>query len=149
MSKWNDRAVWDGLIDGTACPICTRGKPLDIIAELRSGWLTMPESAPLVGYACFVLRKHVIEVHDLPEEDAIAFTFDLRQISLAVTTATGAVKMNYEIHGNTLPHLHVHFFPRHIGDAFEGGPIDPTRVVQPVYAPGQYITMRDKIVAEL
>ena len=33
-----------------------------------------------------------------------------------------SVKMNYEVHGNTIPHLHMHFFPRYPGDPFEGAP---------------------------
>lgn len=37
------------------------------------------------------------------------------------------VKMNNEIHGNTLPHLHVHLFPRMRDDPFIGGPIDPRK----------------------
>ena len=32
--------------------------------------------------------------------------------------------MNYEIHGNTLPHLHIHLYPRQVDDAFVGRPID-------------------------
>jgi diadenosine tetraphosphate (Ap4A) HIT family hydrolase len=35
--------------------------------------------------------------------------------------------MNYEIHGNTLPHLYLHLFPRHSDDPFVGGPVDPRR----------------------
>jgi hypothetical protein len=31
-------------------------------------------------------------------------------VSKALAAATGAVKLNYEIHGNSLPHLHMHFF---------------------------------------
>jgi diadenosine tetraphosphate (Ap4A) HIT family hydrolase len=34
------------------------------------------------------------------------------------------VKLNYEIHGNSLPHLHAHVFPRFPSDRFVGGPID-------------------------
>ena len=47
-----------------------------------------------------------------------------------------AVKLNYDIHGNTIPHLHLHLFPRHAGDPFENQPINP-RVVEPVYGPGE------------
>ena len=32
-------------------------------------------------------------------------------------------RMNYEIHGNSLPHLHLHLYPRFAGDPFEGRPI--------------------------
>jgi diadenosine tetraphosphate (Ap4A) HIT family hydrolase len=35
--------------------------------------------------------------------------------------------MNYEIHGNTLPHVHLHL-PRQRDDPYVGGPIDPRRV---------------------
>lgn len=30
--------------------------------------------------------------------------------------------MNYEIHGNTIPHLHLHLFPRTPGDVYVGFP---------------------------
>ena len=74
---------------------------------------------------------------------------DLRRVSRAVAAATGAVKLNYEIHGNTVPHLHVHLFPRYVGDAFEGGPIDPRAAVGPVYAPGEFQALRQRVVEEL
>jgi hypothetical protein len=31
---------------------------------------------------------------------------------------------SYEIHGNSIPHLHLHLYPRHAGAPFVGGPID-------------------------
>jgi diadenosine tetraphosphate (Ap4A) HIT family hydrolase len=131
------------------CPICVRGEPLDIIASLRSSWLTMPVRAPLPGYVCLVAREHVVELHDFAEVDGASFMRDIQNVSRAVSAATSPLKMNYEIHGNTLPHLHVHFFPRHEGDQFEGGPIDARRAVQPTYASGEYERTRDAIVQAL
>lgn len=61
---------------------------------------------------------------------------DARTVSKAVASVTESVKMNYEIHGNSIPHLHMHFFPRYQGDQFEGQPINPRVVMQPVYVPG-------------
>jgi diadenosine tetraphosphate (Ap4A) HIT family hydrolase len=59
------------------------------------------------------------------------------------------VKLNYEIHGNTLPHLHMHFFPRYAGDQFEGRAIEPARVRQQVYAVGQFAELRGRLLQEL
>ncbi|MCX7514413.1 HIT family protein [Frateuria hangzhouensis] len=149
MSKWNSPTAWSSLLDGSACPICVRGHPLDILETMGSAWLTMSEDAPMPGYVCLVSRVHAVELHDLSEAQAAAFMSDARQVARALSVATGAVKLNYEIHGNTLPHLHMHFFPRYPGDPFEGGAIEPRRVQQPVYAPGQFSDIRTRLLAAL
>ncbi len=149
MSAWNDPDRWPALLSGEACPICRRGQPLDVIGELEAAWATMQEAAPVRGYVCLVSRIHVVELHDLPADGAAAFMRDMQRVSKAVAAVTGAVKLNYEIHGNSLPHLHMHFFPRYRGDAFEGQPIDPKRTKQPVYADGEFVAMRRAIAASL
>jgi diadenosine tetraphosphate (Ap4A) HIT family hydrolase len=149
MSAWNDQARWSALCSGAQCPICVRGDPLDRIATLESAWVTMQESAPVRGYACLVSKVHAVELHDLAEPQGAAFMRDARAVSKALSSATGAVKLNYEIHGNSLPHLHVHFFPRYRGDPFEGGPIDPRRATQPVYGPGDFERTRAAFLLSL
>jgi diadenosine tetraphosphate (Ap4A) HIT family hydrolase len=109
----------------------------------------MGEAAPVPGYVCLVSRTHAVDLHDLPEAAASAFMRDARRVSMAVASVTGTVKMNYEIHGNSIPHLHMHFFPRYRGDQFEGKPIDPRLVVQPVYAPGEFERIRAALVTAL
>lgn len=109
----------------------------------------MEEAAPVPGYVCLVLQIHAVDLHDLPEATSCAFMRDVRKVSRAVASVTGAVKMNYEIHGNTIPHLHMHFFPRYRGDQFEGQPINPRLVLQPVYAPGEFERMRDALMVAL
>lgn len=149
MSVWNDHDRWAALCSGESCPICHQREPFDVVATLEASWVTMKESAPVVGYACVVSRTHAVELHDLPEETASAFMRDARKVSRALLTATGAIKLNYEIHGNTLPHLHMHFFPRHRGDRFEGRPIDPRQVTQPVYGPGEFRKIVGRFLREL
>lgn len=149
MSLWNDPARWAALCSGEACPICIRREPLDIVAKLEASWVTMQEAAPIAGYACLVSQIHAVELHDLSEADALAFMRDARRVSKALAEATGAVKLNYEVHGNSLPHLHMHFFPRYRGDQFEGQPINPRLVTRPVYAPGEFQCIRDAFLAEL
>jgi diadenosine tetraphosphate (Ap4A) HIT family hydrolase len=132
-----------------ACPICHRREPMDVVAKLEGSWVTMQETAPVPGYVCLVSRIHAVDLHDLPEAAAFAFMRDARMVSMAVASVTGAVKMNYEIHGNSIPHLHMHFFPRYRGDQFEGQPINPRVAVQPVYAPGEFERVRDAFVVAL
>lgn len=148
MSAWNNRATWTSLIDGSGCPICVRGEPHDIIASLGASWVTMPEAAPVKGYVCVVAKVHAVELHDLDQATSSAFMRDLQRTSAAVTQATGAIKLNYEIHGNTIPHLHMHIYPRFAGDAFEGKPIDP-RGVTTAYGPGEFEAFRRRVIAAL
>ena len=46
---------------------------------------------------------------------------------------TGAFRINYELHGNTVPHLHLNLFPRYVDDPFAGKPIDYGRIEPSVY----------------
>lgn len=149
MSLWNQPDRWAALYSGVACPICTQGRPLDLIATLEASWVTMQEAAPVRGYVCLVSRTHAVELHDLPDGIASSFMRDARRVSRALAAVTGAVKLNYEIHGNSLPHLHVHFFPRYRGDRFEGQPINPRMVAQPVYATGEFQRMREAFLEAL
>jgi diadenosine tetraphosphate (Ap4A) HIT family hydrolase len=149
MSAWNDRDRWEALCSGSACPICQRRQPQDVVAKLEACWVTMQEAATVRGYVCLVSQRHVVELHDLPEDAAALFMRDARRVSRALAAATGAVKLNYEIHGNSIPHLHMHFFPRYRGDQFEGRPIDPRQAAQPVYAPGEFQAIRDAFLLAL
>jgi diadenosine tetraphosphate (Ap4A) HIT family hydrolase len=145
MSAWRDPAAWAAMLRGDACPICSDPGPRDSVAELEASWVAMGDDAPMRGCAVLVLRRHAVELHDLDEEEGAAYMRDVRRLSRAIADVTGAVKMNYEIHGNTIPHLHMHLFPRYVGDPFEGGPINPRAVSGPVYAPGEFAAMRARV----
>ena len=142
MSRWNDAEGWRALVSGEACPICAsmreEGRPRGCIAELEATYLTTHRGMPVRGYCCLVLRRHAVELHDLGDAEAEALMRDMRRVSEALQSATGAVKINVEIHGNTIPHLHVHFFPRYPGDRFEGGPIDLRKADPTAYQPDEF-----------
>lgn len=126
MSKWTNPETWARLVSGEDCPICRNGGPTNRIAELEVSSLALGDGpTTLPGTCALFLRRHAVELHELPADEAAAFMRDVQRVSRALMEATGAVKMNYEVHGNTLPHLHVHFFPRYAGDPFENAPINP------------------------
>lgn len=135
---WNDADRWSALCSRADCPICQRGKPLNIAAELEGSWLTMAERAPVRGYVCLVSKIHAVELHHLTDATGTVFMRDARRVSAAVAASTGAIKLNYEIHGNSLPH-----FPRYRGDQFEGQPINPSLVTQCVYVADEFRRIRD------
>jgi diadenosine tetraphosphate (Ap4A) HIT family hydrolase len=141
MSLWSDPAAWARAQSAEHCGVCRRGVPGDAVAVLEACWVGMPQDGPMRGYCFLMLLDHAVELHDLAPEVAAAFMRDAQAVSAAVQRLTGAVKMNYEIHGNTVPHLHMHLFPRYPGDPFVGAPIDPRAIRHAVYAPGEHPLM--------
>lgn len=137
MARWNTDD-WDALCDGNSCPICLQGKPHHVVAELKASFVTCQSNGPMRGYCCVVSKRHVVELHDLTVHEGAFFMDDVQRTSRAISELTAAVKMNYEIHGNTIPHLHLHIFPRYRGDPFEGRPIDPSLVQSSPYAEGEF-----------
>jgi diadenosine tetraphosphate (Ap4A) HIT family hydrolase len=148
MSKWNS-PEWEALYNGEACPICQDGRPLGVVAELNVTYLTSSPKSPMRGYCCLVLKRHAVELDDLSEDEGAALMKDMQQVAEALRAITGAVKLNYEIHGNTIPHLHVHLLPRYRGDPFEEGPIDPRRIQESLYTEGEFESFRRLLQAKL
>jgi diadenosine tetraphosphate (Ap4A) HIT family hydrolase len=132
-------------MDERTCPICSRPsrRPNDVVANLAVSWVTAGTNAPLPGYACVVAKRHVVEPYELAERERAAFWEDCMLAARGLADLFQPVKMNYEIHGNTIPHLHMHLYPRYAGDPYEGGPISNqarfTRTVLEVVRIGQAI----------
>jgi diadenosine tetraphosphate (Ap4A) HIT family hydrolase len=108
----------------TECVICAAGRPLDIIADGPRCWTTASARAALPGYVCVVSKTHAVEPFDLPDDEQAAFWLEVSAVARAVRDTVRSPKINYEIHGNTIEHLHVHIFPRYSADPFTNAPID-------------------------
>jgi diadenosine tetraphosphate (Ap4A) HIT family hydrolase len=107
------------------CPICEHGVPRDVLVDLDATWVTAGREGPLPGYVCIVSKVHVAEPFDLRGAGRWRFWEEVLLVAEAVQRVTRSPKLNYEIHGNTVPHLHLHLFPRYRGDPYEGHAIDP------------------------
>ncbi|MDQ6921154.1 MAG: HIT family protein [Candidatus Dormibacteraeota bacterium] len=112
--------------DEISCVICSaaRGRPDDVVSELSASWVTAAADAPLPGYACVVAKTHAVEPYELGADERAAFWEDCLLVSRALADLFKPSKMNYEIHGNTIPHLHMHLYPRYPGDPYKGAAID-------------------------
>ena len=71
-----------------------------------------------------VAKRHVSEPFELDEPELSAFWAESMSVASTLSELMQPSKMNYEIHGNTIPHLHLHLYPRFAGDPFQGIPID-------------------------
>jgi lincosamide nucleotidyltransferase A/C/D/E len=63
-------------------------------------------------------KLHVVEPNELPDDEQVRFWLDAMAAARGLADVVEPVKMNYEIHGNTVPHLHIHLFPRHPDDVY-------------------------------
>lgn len=149
MNERTDAAAWARLRSREACVICHQGRPKGILTELESSWVTVKEDASVRGYVCLVLRRHAIEFHDLSESEGAAFMRDIRRLSGALQAVTRAIKLNYEVHGNTIPHLHMHFYPRFPGDRLARGTVGAKRLDGPGYEPGEFAAFRARLLDAL
>jgi diadenosine tetraphosphate (Ap4A) HIT family hydrolase len=108
------------------------------LAELPSSWInTMPVEC--MKYARHLTaRYHGIELFDLTEVELLNVMRDVCLCAKALKRVTLAVKINYEIHGNTEPHLHIHLYPRFVDDPFPGQAINYNQKSASIYVPGEY-----------
>ena len=104
-----------------ACEICERMArfTLDspyVIAELESGWAVLGDNQTIPGYTIFLSKTCVSELHDLDPDRRSRFLEDMALVAEAVFRAFSPRKLNYELLGNSVSHLHWHLFPRYADD---------------------------------
>lgn len=84
-----------------------------VICRMASGWAVMGDVQFLPGY-CLLLPDPVVpSLNDLDAQARATYLLDMARIGDAVLQATAALRMNYEILGNSEPELHCHIFPRY------------------------------------
>jgi diadenosine tetraphosphate (Ap4A) HIT family hydrolase len=105
---WSDDPdEWRRLCTPEGCPMCGDDPhPEWVLAETELCRISAWSQAVLPGYACVLSKRHVIEPFELAEDEQASFFLDAMATARGLANLFGSVKMNYEIHGNTLPHLH-------------------------------------------
>lgn len=121
--------------DPAHCPACNHlpmPENMEDIAVLPHSFVSAePQAQGMLFGKCHVMAKHHGPMlYDLPPDDMAGFMADVQKTARALQAVTGAVKINYEIHCNSGPHLHCHLFPRYLDDAFPSAPID-YRITEP------------------
>src|SRR5579872_477149 len=68
------------------------------------------------GYCVLVSRRHVAELSALDDAERRAYLDEMCLLAKAIEMAFHPHKLNYELLGNQVPHLHWHLFPRYRDD---------------------------------
>ena len=130
--RWMPHEEWDALVQGEHCPMCADvSKPETrygfLVAELETANLHISKNQYILGYCVLIYREHATELHQLAPDKQAAFMRDLARAGTAIAGMWQPIKMNYQLLGNAIPHLHWHIVPRYWGDPAPGRPLDPGR----------------------
>lgn len=82
------------------------------IAELETGYVVLADHQTYRGYTLFLCKRHACELHELEPLFRQSYLAEMSQVAHAVYKAFYPNKLNYELLGNTDPHLHWHIIPR-------------------------------------
>ena len=151
--EWIPREQWEALVRGDACPICA---DLDLneyanaygytIADLSFSRLRLYANQAVAGYCVLICQKHIGEIHHLEEKERILYVNDLIRAAQAIEKVFCPVKMNFEMLGNIVPHLHCHIKPRFYGDAAPNAPIHPDK--SPLFLTREEYDERVRLIRE-
>jgi diadenosine tetraphosphate (Ap4A) HIT family hydrolase len=139
------------------CEICERiakftpANPY-LIAEMETGYAVLADNQYLPGYSIFLAKECVPELHLLLPEVRATFLDEMSLVAEAVYRATEPRKLNYELLGNSVSHLHWHLFPRYEDDPNPQFPVwmNPEFMKQQPRPPREQLdAMRTKIRAQL
>jgi len=108
-----------------SCPMCRKWQDdVDLqVAELEECFVTLNRDQFFPGY-CFVFaKKHVTELFHLDATRRHAIIDEVNRVAEALNELFQPTKMNYELLGNMVPHMHWHLVPRFTTDPLWPRPI--------------------------
>ena len=98
----------------TDCVMCTRvaGEGPLFVADLPTSRVYFNEDQFFPGWVFVVLKRHAVELYELTASERAAQVEDVNRVARALASVYRPVKMNYELLGNQVPHIHWHLVPR-------------------------------------
>lgn len=109
-----------------ACPACDGSWPpaAQRIAELPLSVVYLHDDQFFPGWTLLVLKRHATELFELTPAERAQLIEEVSAVAQALQQAFGRVrKMNYELLGNQIAHIHWHVVPRLTDDPAPGRPV--------------------------
>ena len=100
------------------CPTCAGefSEPARKIAELGTSVLYLAEDQFFPGWCLLVLKRHATELWQLAPAERTMLMDEVTRVAQALAAVFDAAKMNYELLGNQVAHIHWHLIPRRADD---------------------------------
>ncbi len=107
------------------CPMCTRwnDEPQLRIAELDHCYVQLNRDQFFAGYTFVYAKEHVTELFHLAPQLRHGIIEEVNRVAEALNAVFAPTKMNYELLGNMVPHMHWHLVPRFDSDPLWPRPI--------------------------
>ena len=101
------------------CPVCQNIEQIRannnpfFVKEMKSGYVVVCHHQFYRGYMLFMSKEHKKELHELDMAVRKTFLIEMSLVAEAIYRAFRPRKLNYELLGNTVAHLHWHLIPRY------------------------------------
>ena len=106
------------------CKACSANWPDTnrFIADLSLTRVYLHEDQFFPGWTVLFLKRHATELFQLTQDERSQLIEDVNLVAQTLAQVYGARKINYELLGNQLPHIHWHIIPRLATDP---APLEP------------------------
>jgi diadenosine tetraphosphate (Ap4A) HIT family hydrolase len=104
------------------CPFCTKLARLhelpyeEVIGQFTHSVALLGPWQFYHGYCLLVARRHATELSQLATDERHGYFDEMCRLARAIEVCFKPHKLNYELLGNQVPHLHWHLFPRRLDD---------------------------------
>lgn len=124
----------------TDCPMCRRwDEDSDLrIVELEHSFVVLNRDQYFPGYTLLFTKQHVTELFHLDRSVRSGLMEDVSGVAEALFTLFRPDKINYELLGNMVPHIHWHLVPRHATEPLWPRPIWAEAHEELLLSPAEY-----------
>jgi len=93
------------------------------VVELEHSFVVLNRDQYFPGYTLLFTKQHVTELFHLDRAVRSGLMEEVSRAAEALFTLFQPDKINYELLGNMVPHIHWHLVPRHAGEPLWPRPI--------------------------
>jgi diadenosine tetraphosphate (Ap4A) HIT family hydrolase len=111
-------------VSSFTCKVCAGDWPPKdcYVADCGETNAYLHEDQFFTGWTVLVLKRHATELFHLSRDERARLIEEVALVANHLANELRAVKINYELLGNQLPHIHWHLIPRLANDP---APLEP------------------------